>query len=130
VSGPPRWRQAYDAVDKAVAPRAEAFVRTPGFAQGAALVQQAQKLARDSARGLTARAWHLLNLPAGSDVSRLRAQIGALDREVRRLTLQLETERRRTTPTMEETPRADGAEPADDPRPRPARRRAQRPAGP
>ena len=52
-------------------------------------------LARDSARDLTARAWHLVNLPAGSDVSRLRAQIGALDREVRRLGLQLEAERRR-----------------------------------
>ncbi|MGY1617527.1 hypothetical protein ACI797_12375 [Geodermatophilus sp. SYSU D00691] len=135
ASSGPRWRQAYDAVDRAVTPRAEAFVRTPGFAQGAALVQRAQKLARDSARGLTARAWHLLNLPAGSDVSRLRAQIGALDREVRRLNLQLETERRRgsrttTDPTIVEDLRADGAEPADDPRPRPARRRAQRPAGP
>ncbi|WP_448627191.1 hypothetical protein [Geodermatophilus sp. URMC 64] len=128
----PRWRQAYDAVDKAVTPRAEAFVRTPTFAQGAALLQRAQTLARSSARGLTARAWHLLNLPAGSDVSRLRAQIGALDREVRRLNLQLETERRRTgrtTTTTEEEPRADGAQPADDPRPRPARRRTQRPAG-
>jgi hypothetical protein len=132
MSGPPRWRQAYDAVDKAVTPRAETFVRTPTFAQGAALVQRAQKLARDTARGATARAWHLLNLPAGSDVSRLRAQIGALDREVRRLSLQLETERRRNarTPTTEEELRADGAQPADDPRPRPARRRTQRPAGP
>src|SRR5919202_6008464 len=128
----PRWRQAYDAVDRAVTPRAEAFVRTENFAQGAALVQRAQKLARDTARGATARAWHLLNLPAGSDVSRLRAQIGALDREVRRLTLQLETERRRTArprPTTEEAARADGAQPADDPRPRPTRRRTQRPAG-
>jgi hypothetical protein len=126
----PRWRQAYDAVDKTVTPRAEAFVRTETFAQGAALVQRAQKLVRDTARDATARAWHLVNLPAGSDVSRLRAQIGALDREVRRLTLQLEAERRRSDRTTEEDPRADGAQPADDPRPHPARRRAQRPAGP
>ena len=35
-----------------------------------------------------------VGLPAGSDISRLRAQIGGLDREVRRLTVQLETERR------------------------------------
>jgi hypothetical protein len=126
----PRWRQAYDAVDKTVTPRAEAFVRTDTFAQGAALLQRAQKLVRDTARGATARAWHLVNLPAGSDVSRLRAQIGALDREVRRLTLQLEAERRRDDRTTEEDARADGAQPADDPRPRPARRRAQRPPGP
>jgi uncharacterized membrane protein YciS (DUF1049 family) len=36
------------------------------------------------------RLWHLINLPAGTDVQRLRVQIGALDRQVRRLTLQLD----------------------------------------
>ena len=34
--------------------------------------------------------WHLLNLPTGSGVTRLRRQLGALDREIRRLSLQLE----------------------------------------
>jgi hypothetical protein len=131
VSPPPLWRQAFDVAERAVAPRAESLVRTPSFAVGAALVRRAQTLARDSARGLTSRAWHLVNLPAGTDVDRLRAQIGALDREVRRLTLQLEAQRRRPTaaPTTEERD-ADGAQPADGPRPRPARRRAQRTAGP
>ena len=133
MSDAPLWRQAFDKAERTVAPRAENLVRTPGFSLGAALVRRAQTLARSSARDLTARAWHLVNLPAGSDVGRLRAQIGALDREVRRLGLQLEAERRRkaATPlraTMEELD-ADGAQPADGARPRPARRRAQRPAG-
>ena len=95
-TGPPLWRQAFDAAERAVTPRAENLVRTPGFNVGVALVRRAQTLAKDSARGLTARAWHLINLPAGSDVSRLRAQIGSLDREVRRLSLQLEAEKRRS----------------------------------
>jgi hypothetical protein len=131
----PLWRQAYDTVDRAVTPHAESLVRTPGFALGAALVRRAQTVARGSARGVSARAWHLLNLPAGTDVSRLRAQLGALDREVRRLSVQLEAERQRPagrpspTPTDPEVSRADGAQPADDPRPRPARRRTQRPPG-
>ncbi|MGR7027576.1 hypothetical protein [Geodermatophilus sp. URMC 62] len=132
MSGSPRWRQAYDAVEAAVSPRAESVVRSEGFATGVLLVQRAQGLARSSARGLSARAWHLLNLPAGSDVRRLRTQIGALDREVRRLTLQLEGERRRTTdavPRTEEETRADGADAADHPRARSAGRRAQRAAG-
>jgi hypothetical protein len=131
---PPLWRQAFDAAERAVTPRAENLVRTPGFNVGVALVRRAQTLAKDSARGLTARAWHLINLPAGSDVSRLRAQIGSLDREVRRLSLQLESEQRRAggrpsgrTSTKES--HADGPQPADDPRPGPARRRAQRPPG-
>jgi hypothetical protein len=125
---PPLWRQAFDAAERAVTPRAESLVRTPGFNVGVALVRRAQNLAKDSARGLTARAWHLINLPAGSDVSRLRAQIGSLDREVRRLSLQLESEQRRAagrTPTKES--HADGSQPAGDPRPGAARRRAQRP---
>ena len=132
MTQPPRWRQAFDAVDRTVAPHAETFVRTPGFSTGVAALRRAQVLARESARGLTARAWHLLNLPAGSDVSRLRAQIGALDREVRRLTVQLEKEQLRNEhrrPETEETPDADRAQPAGGARPRPARRRTQRPAG-
>jgi hypothetical protein len=94
---PPLWRQAFDAAERAVTPRAEDLVRTEYFALGTALVRRARNLAGSSVQGLSARAWHLLNLPAGSDISRLRTQIGALDREVRRLTLQLESERRRTS---------------------------------
>jgi hypothetical protein len=140
---PPLWRQAFDTAERAVTPRAESLVRTDQFMVGAALLRKAQGLAADSARGLTARAWHLINLPAGSDVKRLRAQIGALDREVRRLGLQLEAERRRTggsasrpstnasatEPATEET-HAHGAQSADRSRPRPPRRRTQRPASP
>jgi hypothetical protein len=138
----PLWRQAFDAADRALAPRAENLVRTPAFDVGVTVVRRAQVLARDSVRGLTARAWHLLNLPAGSDISRLRTQIGALDREVRRLTVKLETERRRgsspdatrSTSTAQQSTAsapgdtdADRAQPASRPRPRSTRRRTQRP---
>ena len=132
---PPLWRQAFDAAERAVTPKAEELVRSPQFNVGAALVRRAQTVAKESAQGLAARAWHLINLPAGSDISRLRAQIGSLDREVRRLSLQLEAEQRRggsrspTSPQSTEETHADGAQPADGARPRPARRRAQRPPG-
>ncbi|MGY1710995.1 hypothetical protein ACI8AC_15940 [Geodermatophilus sp. SYSU D00758] len=120
---PPLWRQAFDAAERRVTPRAEEFVRTETFAVGAALLRRATTLALASARGASTRAWHLLNLPAGTDVHRLRAQVGALDREVRRLTLQLEAQRARTREESDAHP----AHPADGPRPRPARRGAQRP---
>jgi hypothetical protein len=139
----PLWRQAYDAAERRVTPHADRLVRTPSFTAGAAVLRRAQTLVRHSAEGVTARAWHLLNLPAGSDVTRLRSQIGALDREVRRLTVQLELERRRpaqqaghpgaATATVpgpdDEEPHAQRAQSADGAGPRPARRRAQRPAG-
>jgi hypothetical protein len=134
---PPLWRQAFDAVERRVTPHAEEFVRTETFAVGAALARRAVTLTRDTARGATTRLWHLIDLPAGTDVSRLRAQVGALDREVRRLTLQLENRQLETRQLESERPRtapeetdAVSAQPADGPRPRPARRRTQRPARP
>ena len=136
----PLWRQAFDAAERAVTPRAEDVVRSEYFALATALLRRAQNIAGTSVQGLSARAWHLVNLPAGSDISRLRAQIGSLDREVRRLTIQLEQERRRSSasrpgssmPTTEPTTEgsnADGAQSTDGARPRPARRGAQRPPG-
>jgi hypothetical protein len=134
---PPLWRQAFDAVERRVTPHAEEFVRTESFAVGAALARRAVTLTRDTARGATTRFWHLIDQPAGTDVSRLRAQVGALDREVRRLTLQLENRQLETRQLESERPRtapeetdAVSAQPADGPRPRPARRRTQRPARP
>ena len=127
--GTPLWRQAFDAAEKRVTPHAESLVRTPYFATGVGLLRRAQNVAKDTARGVSARAWHLVNLPAGTDLARLRAQLGALDREVRRLTVQLENERRRpqTADAPREEPDADGPQSTGGPRPRPARRGAQRP---
>jgi hypothetical protein len=138
---PALWRQAFDAAERVIAPRADDVVRSEYFSLATALLRRAQTVAGRSVQGLSARAWHLVNLPAGSDISRLRAQIGSLDREVRRLTIQLEQERRRGTAPRPGSPRstnapttedddADGAQPADGARPRPPRRRAQRPARP
>jgi hypothetical protein len=130
---PPLWRRAYDTADRLVTPRLEELVRTPGFAQGAALFRRVEALTRSAARDVSARGWHLLNLPAGSDVHRLRAQIGQLDREVRRLTVRVENERgssRPPAPTSLENRNAPRPESADGPGARAPRRRAQRPPRP
>jgi hypothetical protein len=91
----PGWRRVYDSAERAVAPHADALVRSEEFARATAgLLGVRRELGRRLDR-LTARAWHLVNLPAGTDVQRLRAQVGALDREVRRLTVQLDAARAR-----------------------------------
>jgi hypothetical protein len=126
---PPLWRRAYDTADQLVTPRLEELVRTPGFAQGAALLRKAEALTRSAARDVSARGWHLLNLPAGSDVHRLRAQIGQLDREVRRLTVRVENERgngRAPAPIPLENAHGPRPESADGAGTRAPRRRAQR----
>jgi hypothetical protein len=126
----PLWRRAYDVADRVVTPRLEELVRTPGFAQGAALLRRVEALTRSAARDVSARAWHLLNLPAGSDVQRLRAQVGQLDREVRRLIVRAENNaagtRYASIPIPEEIPNGPRSESADGAGARPPRRRAQR----
>jgi hypothetical protein len=94
VTDKPRWRRAYDAAERNLAPRVEALVHTGEFAHTTAAIARARRLVLDRVNGIAARLWHLINLPAGTDVQRLCMQVGALDRELRRLTLQLEREAR------------------------------------
>jgi hypothetical protein len=90
MAQPPIWRRLYDTAERAVAPHLESVVRTEHFARGAALASWAQATARARVEALSAQVWHLMNLPAGTDITRLRTQVGALDREIRRLSLRLE----------------------------------------
>ncbi|MFZ2178597.1 MAG: hypothetical protein WAW17_32135 [Rhodococcus sp. (in: high G+C Gram-positive bacteria)] len=89
----PVWRKPYDAAERLVAPRAEALVDTDQFATVAAVIFGLRRAVGDGVNGVAARVWHLVNLPAGTDLQRLRTQIGALDRDVRRMSLQLEQRR-------------------------------------
>jgi len=126
---PALWRQAFDAAEKYVAPRLESVVRTDQFAQATALGIKAQAALTDRANAVAAKLWHLVNLPAGTDVLRLRAQVGALDREVRRLTLALEQQQH----AHEADERMDDAaadEPGGGARSHPPRGRTKRPKSP
>jgi hypothetical protein len=129
---PALWRRAFDAAERAVAPTLESLVRTEEYARVAATVTWAQAAVRHRLVDTSAAVWHLVNLPAGSDLTRLRAQVGALDREVRRLSLHLEEEQSRHRPHDEEATddRRRTATAGGRPRPDPPRRRAQHPQGP
>jgi hypothetical protein len=85
----PLWRKAFDAAEQAVAPHLEQAVRTDQFAIAVGVVQRVQNELRQRGERTSRQVLHLLNLPAGSDVNRLMAQIGSLEREVRELRKQL-----------------------------------------
>jgi hypothetical protein len=85
----PAWRKLYDKVERVVTPYANAITHSDGFAQSVAFRSGVEKAVKAQSNKLAAKGWHLLNLPAGTDVQRLRMQVGALDREVRLLTLEL-----------------------------------------
>jgi hypothetical protein len=91
----PGWRRAFDAVERNVSPRVETLVHSDEFARMTAVIARSRRLAGNRANAIAARVWHLMNLPAGTDFRRLRMQVGALDREVRRLSLQLDRDSRK-----------------------------------
>ena len=81
----PLWRRAFDAAESTVGPHLERGIQSGAFTDAVVLTRRlrsgaSRRLERDSRR-----VWHLLNLPAGSDVRRLRRQVASLDREVRLL---------------------------------------------
>jgi hypothetical protein len=83
-------RRAYDAAEREVAPRVESLVHSAEFTTTTTWIAKARKRIGGGIAAVGAEIWHLVNLPAGTDIKRLRSQLGSLDREVRKLGLQLE----------------------------------------
>lgn len=90
----PLWLRAFNAVEGTIGPRIEDLVHGQAFSTGLVLVQRTRRGVTGQVERRTRQVWHLVNLPAGSDVRRLRGQIGDLDHEVRALRSSLERDRR------------------------------------
>lgn len=85
----PAWRQAYDRLEREVAPRLEELLRSEQFAVAVGLVSRVQRSMEAEAGKSTRRVLHRLNLPAGSDVVRILNEIGQLRRQVHELQIEL-----------------------------------------
>ena len=87
----PPWRQGFDALERQLSPRLEALVQSEQFAVAVGLAARVQRaLSRSRRRTSTRRVLHGLNLPAGTDVSRILNELGQLKRQVRELSTQLD----------------------------------------
>ena len=78
----PRWRQAYDAVEREATPRVEGVLHSDAFATVSGLLNQVRRKIEADLAHASRRSLHLLNLPAGSDVTRLLNEIGQLRQEI------------------------------------------------
>ena len=87
---PPRWRQIYDGIERQLSPRTEALIGSQVFGTVLGFATRSKRTVRDRITRATASTWHLLNLPAGSDVSRILREIGAVNRQIRILQVQIE----------------------------------------
>ena len=94
MSDEPARRRTYDSVETTVTPWVGAVVHTGQFASTTALVARMKRRVGDQVNGVAARVLHLFNLLARTDIQRLRRQVGAVDREVRRLSAELDQQAR------------------------------------
>ena len=84
MPGHPLWLKAVYKLERAVGERVETAVRSDAYFDLVASSQRSQKQVRALAEGISRRCLHMLNLPAGSDIRRLREQLGRMDRRLSR----------------------------------------------
>ena len=108
----PLWRQMYNAWEQAVSPPLQELTASNGFRDVLAV---ALKTNADISREIerASRQWlHLWNLPAATDVRRLRQQVTGLERELLALRNELERQNDQTS-TRPTGPAGDKAETAE-----------------
>jgi hypothetical protein len=91
----PLWRQAFDAVDRRIAPPIEAGARSEVFGDAFTLAFRLRRRVQREAERRTRRVLHLVNLPTATDVRRLSEQMAALQRQVRELSRELDEQEER-----------------------------------
>jgi hypothetical protein len=89
----PSWRQGFDALEKQLSPRLESVVQSEQFAVAVGLAARVQRAVEGEMARTTRRVLHRLNLPAGTDVSRILNEIGQLRVQVRELSTELDEAR-------------------------------------
>lgn len=85
-------RGLYDEVERRITPPVETIVHSDEFAATMKVVGRTRSAIGSRIDAVGAAVLHAVNLPAGSDIRKLRRQVGDLDYEIRRLRREL-TER-------------------------------------
>jgi hypothetical protein len=91
----PVGRRTYDTIENTVTPWVDAGLHASQFARTTAVVARAWRRFSDQLNCLAA--WvvlHLFNLPAHTDIDSLHSQVGAVDREVRRVSAEFDHQAR------------------------------------
>ena len=88
--GTPLWLRLVLRAERAIGGPVEAAVRSDAYFDTVAEVNKTAARVSGAVEGLSKRGWHVLNLPAGSDMRRMREQLARMDRRLVLLTKELE----------------------------------------
>lgn len=90
MSAKPLWLRAVYRLERAVGEPVETAVRTETYFNLMTTATRTTKGAKRKVTGVSTRALHLLNLPAGTDVRRMREQLARMERRLNQLSERVE----------------------------------------
>lgn len=79
----PTWRRMFNTWEQAVSPGLEELTASPGFQDLLAIGARVNAGIASEAERMTRQWLHLWNLPAATDIRRLRQQVASLERELK-----------------------------------------------
>ena len=86
MSSKPLWLKAVHKVERAVGRPIEAAVKTDTYFDIVTKATRATGAVKRKVSGTSTRVLHVINLPAGSDMQRMREQLSRMERRINRLT--------------------------------------------
>lgn len=106
----PLWLRAVYRLERAVGERVESAVRSEPYFDAVAEFTRLRNKAIGAVEGVSRRCLHLLNLPAGTDIRRIRQQLARMERRLNELNDQVsEMEDDAQPPPRVRSPNATGS---------------------
>jgi hypothetical protein len=92
VANQSSWRRAVGGVERELGPPLTRVAGSRTFARALGVTVKVTRSADRMVKNQFARVWHTFNLPAATDVRRLREMVGDLDREIQQVQRQLDAQ--------------------------------------
>jgi hypothetical protein len=89
-TGAPLWLTLILRVERAVGARVEGAVHSDAYFDVVAQLSRAKRQLTDAIESVSKRGVHLLNLPAGTDIRRVREQLARMERRLLQISKELE----------------------------------------
>ena len=86
----PLWLKLVLRLERAVGGPVESAVHSDVYFDAVAELNRAQRRLTDAVESVSKRGLHLLNLPAGTDIRRVREQLARMDRRLVQISKELE----------------------------------------
>ena len=89
----PLWLRLVLRMERTIGVPVETAVHSDAYFDLVAEISRAKARATGAIEGVSKRVWHLANLPAGTDIRRVRQQLAGVERRLIQLSKELEEQR-------------------------------------